>query len=168
MELNAMQKETFLASLEKVIKDTRKQTRKECDKLAIEQLANDTNSNTLNICIAGNKIGTIRITDAGQEINIADEEQFRKWAVNNHLGNEWEETIVHFDLSPNWKEYVQIKHGDNSDCVIDYATGEVLDFLEVVDTPASTRVYANTDGIRPAFNALGSDAMPQLLGGSDD
>ena len=160
MQLNAMQKEAFLASLEKVIKDKRKETRKECDELAVQQLENDMYSNTLNICIDGNKIGTIRITDAKEDIHVKFEDEFRDWAVKKHLGCEWTEQVTHFDLSPSWQREVEVK--DNH--VIDASTGEVLDFLEVVEIPPTTKVYANIDGIRPVFNALGADTMPQLLG----
>lgn len=161
MKLNAMQKEAFLASLEKVIKDKRKETRKECDELAIKQLENDTYSNTLNIAINGNKIGVIRITDASEEIAIKKEVEFKKWAKKNLLGNEWVEEVTHFDLSPTWQQEVTIKDGH----VIDNKTGEILDFLEVKQTPPATKVYSYVDGICPVFNSLGDDTMPQLLGG---
>ncbi len=161
MELNAMQIEAFLASLEKVIKDRRKTTRKECDKLAIEQLANDVNSNTLNITIGGVKVGTIRITDPTEEIDVLDDADFKTWILENHLGSEYVEEVKHFDVYPEWVHKVEVKDGR----VIDRKTGEILDFLGIAQVPAKTRVYANTDGIQPAFAALGDSTMPQLLGG---
>lgn len=153
-----MQRDVAIAALEKFLRELRKETRARADSAALEAYA-ATGAARFAVGINGVALGTVTVSGPKQEIAVGHQGDFEEWAVARKLAVRWEETVEHVDVNPKWSEHVR----RDGDIVVDADTGEVLPFLEVVETPARTRVVAKADNIVAALGK--GDALGALMAG---